>query len=91
MKVTLVSLRAYWKAYLDRKRGLSNEDGHPVTLTDVQDISRDETVGTPKIEIQDMVRTMLNDFKDEIIETLREDMENIEKRSFRNKEKIKAT
>ena len=67
-------LKVYWMTCLDRRRELPHEDVCPGKLIRVQDLSLDESVCALKIEI-DRVDTKINDFKAEIIETLRRDME----------------
>ena len=75
----VASLRIYWRAHLDRNsRELTEEDGCPVNLMEVQDPTKANTVGNLKIE--DRVNTKLDHFEAKIIETIRKDMENIEEK-----------
>ena len=56
----VASLRIYWKAHHDRNRELTEEDGCPVNLMEVQDPTKANTVGNLKIE--DRVNTKLDHF-----------------------------
>ena len=79
MGLIVAGLRIYWKAYLDRKRVSTHEDGYPESLIEVQDLAQNETVGLPKIEI-DRVSKKLDDFEAKMVEKMRRDMKNIEEK-----------
>ena len=67
-------LQIYCLENINRNREMDHQDGGPGTFIEVQDIAQNEQCGTLKIEI-DRLHKKMNDFKDEIIETLRKDME----------------
>ena len=88
IRVTFVGLGMFCKAYHDRKRGLSPEYGTPGRLIKVQDVLQNEIVRTQIMEIEERFRKKIDNFKIELVETLRKDMEKIEENIV---EKLKET
>ena len=78
MRVTVVGLWIYCQAYLDRKRGLSAEEGTPRGSIEARRLSQNETAGTLMIDIEHSLDTKLKDLKEEMMEALRKDMEETE-------------
>ena len=83
IRLGVSGLGVYLKAVLDRNREMSKEKHSPGVLIEVQDLAQIESVGALKIET-DRINIKLSDFKAQIIETFRKDIE-------RSEEKIIAT
>ena len=60
---------------------MGHQDDRPETFIEVQGITQNEQAGTLNIEIERLNQKM-NDFKAEIIETFRKDMEKCEEKIF---------
>ena len=75
----VAGLGIYWKAYLDRKRELTHKDQCQGNTIEVQDLTKNDTVGISKPEI-DSVDAKLDHFEAKLIETMRKDMRNIEEK-----------
>ena len=75
-QITLMfaGLKIFWNAYLKRKRQLGRDDSGPDGVIEVQNSVPSEYVSTMKIEI-DKINRNISDFKAEIIEIMRKDME----------------
>ena len=75
----VAGIRIYWKAMINRSREMGHQDDRPETFIEVQGITQNEQAGTLNTEIERLNQKM-NDFKAEIIETLRKDMEKCEEK-----------
>ena len=79
MRVVAEKLQIYYNSHLARKRRLSPEDCHPPDLIEVQDLRNQHPISAQNIEI-DKINAAINDFKVEIIEKLKTDIEKSEER-----------
>ena len=83
IRLGVSGLGVYLKVVLDRNREMSKEEHFPGVLIEAQDLAQSESVGALKIET-DRINIKISDFKAQIIETLRKDIQ-------RSEEKIIAT